>query len=203
MPFEMKTSAREAGLEVNDEVDERFHIDKATAAACKYLKSAYEKYGDWMTVAASYNAGKGGISRRLEAQKQTSALDLLLPEETSRYMFRVLTAKLFFEKPEDFGFRPEPGESYPYKAPRKTVEVKGPVPSLADFAKEHGTSFFLLREANPWLRSDRLTNKSGQTYYIATRIFPDSATLSRCKVKHFLTIFDRSQVSQSFARSVV
>ena len=163
----MKTSAREAGLEVNDEVDERFHIDKATAAACKYLKSAYEKYGDWMTVAASYNAGKGGISRRLEAQKQTSALDLLLPEETSRYMFRVLTAKLFFEKPEDFGFRLEPGESYPYKAPRKTVEVKGPIPSLADFAKEHGTSFFLLREANPWLRSDRLTNKSGKTYYIA------------------------------------
>lgn len=163
----MKTSAREAGLEVNDEVDERFHIAKATQAACKYLKSAFQTYGDWMTAAASYNAGKGGISRRLEAQKQTSAMDLLLPEETSRYMFRVLTAKLFFEKPEDFGFRIALDAIYPCKPPRKTVEVKGPIPSLADFAKEHGTSFFLLREANPWLRADRLTNKSGKTYYIA------------------------------------
>ena len=163
----MKTTARGFGLEVNDEVDERFHIVKATEAACKYLKDAYAKYGDWMTVAASYNAGQGGISSRMAAQKQSHAMDLLLPEETSRYMFRVLTAKLFFEHPEDFGFRLDPDDRYPFNAPRKTVEVKGPLPSLADFAKEHGTSFFLLREANPWLRSDHLTNKSGKTYHIA------------------------------------
>lgn len=162
----MKTTGRGYGLEVNDEVDERFHLAKATEAACRYLKDAFAKYGDWMTVAASYNAGQGGISGRLSAQQQTSALDLLLPEETSRYMFRVLTAKYFFEHPEKFGYQAESERRYPYKAPRKTVEVKGPVPSLADFAKEHGTSFYLLREANPWLRSDKLTNKSGKTYRI-------------------------------------
>ena len=163
----MKATGRGYGLEVGDEVDERFHIARATEAACKYLKQAYSKFGDWMTVAASYNAGQGGISQRIDAQKQSLAMDLLLPEETSRYMFRILTAKYFFEHPEEFGFRIDPASCYPYKAPRKTVEVKEPIPSLADFAIEHGTSFFQLRLSNPWLRSDCLTNKSGKTYYIA------------------------------------
>ena len=133
----MKTTARGYGLEVNEEVDERFHIVKATEAACKYLKQSYAKYRDWMTVAASYNAGQGGISGRIEAQGQDSAMDLLLPEETSRYMFRILAAKLFFEHPESFGYLIEPDRCYPYKAPKKTVEVNEPVPSLADFAKKH------------------------------------------------------------------
>lgn len=163
----MRTTGRGYGLEVNDEVDERYHLAKATEAACKYLKEAYAKYGDWMTVAASYNAGQGGISGRIDAQQQSRAMDLLLPAETSRYMFRVLTAKYFFEHPELFGYHIDPAARYQYKAPRKTVEVSEPVPSLADFAKEHGTSYFLLREANPWLRSDHLTNKNGKTYRIA------------------------------------
>ncbi len=162
----MKTTARGYGLEVNDEVDERFHIVKATEAACKYLKQSYAKYRDWMTVAASYNAGQGGISGRIEAQGQDLAMDLLLPEETSRYMFRILAAKLFFEHPESFGYLIEPDRCYPYKAPKKTVEVNEPVPSLADFAKKHGTSFFLLRLSNPWLRSESLTNKNRKTYRI-------------------------------------
>lgn len=163
----MKGTGRDYGLEVNAEVDERFHLVKATEAACQYLKDAYEKYGDWMTVAASYNAGQNGISRRIEEQKQSHAMDLLLPDETSRYMFRILTAKYFFEHPELFGFHIDPGARYPYKAPSKQVGVNGPINSLADFAKENGTSFFLLREANPWLRSDHLTNKSGKTYVIS------------------------------------
>ena len=137
-----------------------------TLAACKYLKNAYARYRDWMTVAASYNAGQGGISGRIEAQGQDSAMDLLLPEETSRYMFRILAAKLFFEHPESFGYLIEPDRCYPYKAPKKTVEVNEPVPSLADFAKKHGTSFFLLRLSNPWLRSESLTNKNRKTYRI-------------------------------------
>lgn len=162
----MKATGRSYGLEVNDEVDERFHLAKATEAACKYLKEAYAKYGDWMTVAASYNAGQGGISSRLDAQGQSRAMDLLLPEETSRYIFRILTAKLFFEQPESFGYRISPAERYPYQAPKKTIEVKESIPSLAEFAKKHGTSYFLLRLANPWLRSESLTNKSGKTYKI-------------------------------------
>lgn len=163
----MKATGRGYGLEVGDDVDERFHIVKATEAACKYLKEAYAKYGDWMTVAASYNAGQGGISGRIEAQQEERAMDLLLPEETSRYMFRILTAKYFFEHPEQFGYHIDPDSCYAYKAPRKIIEVKEPVPSLVEFAKKHDTSFFLLHQANPWLRSDQLGNKSGKTYRIA------------------------------------
>ncbi len=163
----MKASAREYGLEVNDEVDERFHIRKATEAACKYLKAAYAKYGDWLTVAASYNAGQGGISQRISVQKQKKAQDLQLPDETSRYIFRLLTAKYFFEHPEEFGFHVEPQECYPYVQPKETVSVSGPILDLADFAKDHGTTYFLLKEANLWLRADKLTNKSGKTYKIA------------------------------------
>ena len=163
----MKAAAREYGLEVSEEVDERYHIRKATEAACKYLKAAYAKYGDWVTVAASYNAGQGGISQRIGNQRQSRAMDLLLPAETSRYIFRLLTAKYFFEHPEEFGFRVSPEECYPYIPPRETVTVNGPLPSLTDFAEEHGTTYFLLKEANLWLRSDKLTNKAGKTYKIA------------------------------------
>lgn len=163
----MKAAARENGLEVNDEVDERYHIQKATEAACKYLKAAYAKYGDWITVAASYNAGQGGISQRIDVQRQKSAMDLSLPAETSRYIFRLLTAKYFFEHPEEFGFHVSPEECYPYVAPRETVTVSGPIESLTDFAEKHGTTYFLLKEANLWLRGDKLANKSGRTYRIA------------------------------------
>ena len=163
----MKAAARENGLEVSDEVDERYHIRKATEAACKYLKAAYAKYGDWITVAASYNAGQGGISQRIDVQRQSSAMDLALPAETSRYIFRLLTAKYFFEHPEEFGFYVKPEEYYPYVAPREIITVNGPINSLTDFAEEHGTTYFLLKEANLWLRSDKLTNKSGKTYRIA------------------------------------
>ena len=155
-----------AGLEVNDEVDERYNIEKETVAACKYLKEAYRKYGDWMTVAASYNAGQGGISRRLQEQKESSALDLYLPEETSRYMFRVLTAKLFMEHPERFGYDITGSELYPYRKPAKVVTVTGPIPSLVEFAKNNGVSYDALKKANLWLRGDKLTNAGGKAYEI-------------------------------------
>jgi Soluble lytic murein transglycosylase and related regulatory proteins (some contain LysM/invasin domains) len=162
----MRATGQSYGLEVGTEVDERYNIEKATVAACKYLKEAYAKYGDWMTVAASYNAGQGGISKRLADQRQKRATDLFLPTETSRYMFRILTAKYFFEHPEEFGFHFEEDEIYPYLPPRETVSVSGPIPNLTDFAEEHGSTYFHVKEANLWLRSDKLTNKAGKTYKI-------------------------------------
>ncbi len=161
-----KATAQTYGLEVSPEVDERYHIEKETVAACKFLKDALAKYGDWMTVAASYNAGQGGISRRREAQKQASAFDLWLPEETSRYMFRLLVAKLFFENPAAFGFNVPPGGTYPPLRFRTTETVSGPIPSLVDFALDHNTTYAALKQANPWLRDDKLTNKAGKTYKI-------------------------------------
>ena len=161
-----KTTGKEYGLIIDAEVDERYNIEKETVAACKYLRRAYEKYGDWMTVAASYNAGQGGISHRLSDQRQESALDLWLVEETSRYMFRVMAAKMFFENPAAFGFQISESEKYPYYPPKEVVTVTGAIASLVDFAQEHGVTYFQLKEANLWLRDNKLLNKAGNTFRI-------------------------------------
>ena len=158
-----KSTATQYGLEVSGEVDERYHIEKETVAACKFLKDALAKFGNWMTVAASYNAGQAGIRKRLDDQRQTTALELWLPEETSRYMFRLLAMKMFFEHPAAFGFDVPMDERYPYVAPRKTVTVSGPIESLVDFAESNGTTYARLKGANLWLRSDKLTNKNKET----------------------------------------
>ena len=162
-----KSTAKESGLEVSSEVDERYHIEKETVAACKYLLKAYDKYGDWMTVAASYNGGQNGISKRIENQRQRKAMDLWLVEETSRYMFRILAAKMFFEDPTSFGFYVREKDKYPVEPkPKETVSVSGPIENLVDFAEEHGIRYATLKGANLWLRDSKLTNKAGKTYEI-------------------------------------
>ena len=163
----MKETGKGFGLVVNDEVDERYNTEKATLAACKYLKQAYAKYGDWMTAAASYNAGQGNITKRLADQHQKSAMDLWMVEETSRYMFRILAAKLYFEDPSAFGFTFSREDLYPYIPPREEVEVSGPIDDLVAFAEKHGVSFLELKQANLWLRDTKLVNKDKRTYFIA------------------------------------
>lgn len=161
-----KATAKTFGLEVREGVDERYNIEKETIAACKYLKQAYAKYHDWMTVAASYNAGMGGISKKLEEQKQKSAMKLWLVEETSRYMYRILACKTMFEDPAAFGFDFSDGDRYQYVKPAKVVKVKAPIASLVDFATEHGVTYAELKAANLWLRDNRLDNKENREYSI-------------------------------------
>lgn len=163
----VKSTAQAHGLEVSSEVDERYNVEKETVVACEYFREAYEKFGDWITVAASYNAGQNGIQRRLESQRQDTALELWMMEETSRYIFRLLAAKMLFADPAAFGFDVKPSDMYPYLPPRTTVTVSGPIPSLVDFAEEHGVTYAALKQANLWLRSDKLTNKAGRTYSVA------------------------------------
>ena len=163
----MRETGRAYGLRIDTEVDERYHVEKSTLAACKYLKEAYNRYKDWMTVAASYNAGQGGISKRLMDQHQDSALDLLLAEETSRYMFRILAAKLYFSNPAAFGFTFSREDLYPYIPPREEVEVNGPINDLVEFAEKYGVSYFDLKQANLWLRDSKLVNKDRRSYIIA------------------------------------
>ena len=161
-----KATAKEYGLEIREGVDERYNIEKETIAACKFLKKYYAVFGDWTTVAAAYNAGQNGVAKRVESQRQSSALDLWLPEETSRYMYRILAAKMLFADPEAFGFSITEKDKYPVLKAREKVEVTTGIPSLVDFAEEHGTTYAKLKGANLWLRSDKLDNKDGKKYII-------------------------------------
>ena len=161
-----RATAKDYGLEISEDVDERFNIEKETRAACTFLKKYYEQYGDWMLVAAAYNAGPNGITARIEQQRVHSAFDLFLKEETSRYMFRLMAAKMMFENPYDFGFDVQAGDYYRYVAPQDVVSVKTPIADLVDFAEAHGVTYADIRRENPWLRSSKLSNKSGKTYFI-------------------------------------
>ena len=162
----IQSTGREYGLEVNTNIDERYNLEKATRAACKYLKDAYDLYGDWMTVAASYNAGLNGISRRIEQQGTTKAMDLWLVEETSRYMFRILTAKQVLENPKSYGFVIKRSQLYPYIPPKEIVTTTQQIDDLTAFAHKYGVSVAQLKEENPWLREYTMNNKSGRTYHI-------------------------------------
>ncbi|MBR5234690.1 MAG: lytic transglycosylase domain-containing protein, partial [Bacteroidaceae bacterium] len=170
----MQATGREYGLEVNTNIDERYNVEKATRAACEYLKKAYALYGNWMTVAASYNGGQSGISRRLEQQSATTAMDLWLVEETSRYMFRILTAKLVLESPKSYGFVLKRSQLYPYIAPKEIVTTTAQIDDLTAFARKHGVTLAQLKEENPWLREYTMNNKSGRTYHIR---IPDAEAL--------------------------
>lgn len=160
----MTSTGRQYGLEVNANVDERYNIGKSTAAACRYLLDAYAKYGDWMTVAAAYNSGMNGVSRRVESQHKSSAMDLWLPKETMRYMFRILAAKMLLENPKAFGF--DVTEKYPAAGVKKTVVVTDPIDDLVKFAEDNGVSYMQLKSANLWLREAKLNNASHRRYEI-------------------------------------
>ena len=158
-------TGRDFGLEVSDEVDERFDPEKSTVAACKYLKAAYKKYGHWPTVAASYNAGMQKISGELSKQKVDNSFDLYLVQETSRYVFRIIAYKLVMESPKRYGYRFSRKNLW-QPVDYTTVDVSGSVPSWIDWAKGKGITYAQLREANPWIRSTKLTNAGGKTYKV-------------------------------------
>lgn len=161
----MQTTGREYGLEVNTNVDERYHVEKATRAACKYLKDAYQRYGDWLSVAASYNGGQGRISTELKRQLADRATDLWLVEETSRYMFRLLAAKAIISAPQRYGFLLKREQLYP-PIPCTETSVDTAIDDLAQYARSQGITYAQLKDANPWLRDTSLQNKSGRTYVL-------------------------------------
>ncbi len=170
-------TGRDYGLEVSDEVDERYDPEKSTVAACKYLKSAYKKYGHWPTVAASYNAGMQKISNELSKQRVDNSFDLYLVQETSRYVFRIMAYKLLMESPKRYGYRFSRKNLW-QPVDYTTVDVTGSVASWIDWAKDKGLTYAQLREANPWIRSTKLTNASGKTYKVR---IPKQSELYRSK----------------------
>ena len=161
----MASTGKQYGLEVNDDVDERYDPEKETVAACKYLRSAYSKYGNWATVCASYNAGTAKISNELSNQRVNNSFDLRLVSETSRYVFRIIAYKIFLENPKRYGYRLYSNQLYqPIEC--DMVEVSTPISSWVAWAKDHGLTYAQLRDANPWIRSTKLPNASGKVYQV-------------------------------------
>lgn len=159
----LEGTAKEYQLEVSDQVDERYHLEKATEAACRYFRRAYSKYNSWALVAASYNAGTRRIDDFLARQQTNSYFDLLMAEETERYLFRILAIKMIHINPRAFGFFPDVERLYEPLAFRE-VQVSETIPNLVDYARTQGVSYKLLRMFNPWLRTHELTVKVGKTY---------------------------------------
>ena len=161
----LKGTAQDYGLEVNAEVDERYHVAKSTDVACQYLIDSFKKYGNWTMTAASYNAGRRGMDRQIDRQKKSNYYDLLLNEETARYLYRVVAFKLIFENPEAYGFTLSDKDLY-QEIPTYSVEVDSSVSDFADFAAELGCNYKILKYMNPWLRDNKLTNSSHKSYEI-------------------------------------
>jgi membrane-bound lytic murein transglycosylase D len=161
----MPETARERGMEVNDMVDERYHLEKATEAACKYFLDAKARFGSWTLAAASYNGGMSGVNKQIEMQKVTDYYDLLLTEETSRYVFRILALKEIMKNAEKYGFTIGQQDLYA-QLPSKKIMVDSSITDLATFAKSQGINYKILKIHNPWLRDKKLLNASRKVYAI-------------------------------------
>ena len=161
----MKSTGKEYGLEINRNVDERYHIEKSTRVAAEYLKKSKERFGTWTLAAAAYNAGNYGIAKRLNMQQVTSYYDAILPDETERYVFRIIALKEIINNPKRFGFVFNRKDLY--KLPKTyTVQVDTAISNIANFAQRFGITYKELKIHNPWLRENKLNNKSRKLYEI-------------------------------------
>jgi hypothetical protein len=156
---------REKGMEVTDAVDERYHLEKATEAACDYLIQAKTKFGSWTLAAAAYNGGMSGVGKQIENQQVNNYYDLLLNDETARYVFRILALKEIMQNPVKFGFEISPEELYK-NLPSKKIVVDSSISNLARFAKSQGINYKILKLHNPWLRDTKLPNPGKKKYEI-------------------------------------
>ena len=161
----MKGTGKEYDLEINDNVDERYNIEKSTKVAAEYLINAKNRFGSWTLAAAAYNAGNYGISRRLEAQEVTNYYDAKLANETERYVFRILALKEIISNPEKYGFVFEKDDLYTIKK-TYTVKVDTAITNITSFAKGFGLNYKEFKIHNPWLRENKLNNRSRKVYEI-------------------------------------
>jgi membrane-bound lytic murein transglycosylase D len=166
----LESTAEEYGLEVNSDVDERYNLEKSTEAACQYLLESYQVFGSWTMAAATYNAGRKGMESQVDKQKTNNYYDLLLNDETARYVFRLIAHKLITENPSSYGFHLEDKDYYPL-IPVQVVAIDSAIPNIAEFALQNSTNYKIIKQFNPWLRQNYLPDRPGKVYHIQ---IPDS-----------------------------
>jgi hypothetical protein len=159
----MKGTAPRYGLHIDSEVDERYNPYKSTDAACKYLKQAYAKFGNWTAAAASYNCGMGGYNGNANRQGSYNFYDLFLPQETMKYIFRIAALKYILENQKALGYNLSAEDIYK-PIPTRSVTISGSLGDLSAYAQSQGTNYKTLKFLNPWLRNRSLNNKSGRRY---------------------------------------
>jgi len=161
----MSYTGKEYGMEINSNVDERYNIEKSTQVACEYIKKAKEKFGTWTMAAASYNVGMAGIQNQMERQEQSGYYNLLLNDETERYVFRILAIKQVLSNPEKYSFNID--EDHLYKQIKtKTIQVDTAITDIPKFAKSFGLNYKQFKIHNPWMRDNFLLNKTGKVYQV-------------------------------------
>lgn len=162
----VEATAKEKGLEINEDIDERNHIERSTEAACKFFLQAYDKFGNWPMVAASYNMGITGLANQVSKQGTCEFYDLWLNSETSRYVFRIIAMKIIFENPKRYGYKLSKKNLY-QEIPLKKINIDSTITNLFEFAKKIGVSYKTFKTFNPWLISTKLTNKTGKKYTLS------------------------------------
>ena len=161
----MKPTAKDYGLEVNSNIDERYNLEMATIAACQYLSEAYTQFGSWTAAAASYNMGRNGLSKRMKEQNVSNYYSLYLNSETSRYVFRILAIKEIMKNPREYGYVFRKSDLYSFEE-FSSIEIDSTVNNLSDFAKSLNINYKLLKYFNPWMRTNSLPNKSRKKYIV-------------------------------------
>lgn len=183
----MKSTGQKYGLEINDDVDMRNHLELSTRAACRYLKDLRARFGNWTAAAAAYNCGENGLERRFANQHQSSYYDLYLNRETSRYVYRILTLKLIMQHPQDYGYYVRRCDTYP-ELPTTEVTLSGQNVDIVQFAIDNGTSYKMLRTLNPWIATDNFKNKAGKSYKVLIPTKKGTEYNAIVKGKHDTTV---------------
>lgn len=161
----MPETGKEEGMEINTVIDERYDVEKSTQFACDFFLKSYAKYGNWTLAAASYNGGRNGLDEQIDIQHQNNYYDLLLNEETARYIFRAVAYKLLITDPQNYGFNISKRDLYP-ELKYYEVKVDSAISDFSVFARKFGTNYKILKTLNPWLRKPYLTPKSKKDYMI-------------------------------------
>ncbi len=161
----MENTGKEFGMTINKEVDDRYNLQQSTLFACHYFRTAYERYGSWTMAAASYNNGFSGLDEQVDVQKETNYYNLLLNDETARYLFRIAALKLVMSEPLKYGLEITPEDLY-MPIPYTAVKVDTTVTSFEQFSRQFDTNYKMLKFLNPWLRKPFLTNDDGREYII-------------------------------------